>query len=126
MEVSDAALDVAVDLAPQPDAVADATQPDMAASPDVAPLDAATLDAGPEVGTDAIAVADARRDVVSEEAGYVSCGPQRAYCEPVTDPHNCILLGPGVRRPDGTTIHCGACGVVCQVGETCAFGVCGR
>ena len=93
---ADAAAEAAVDVAPAADAVADVAPP---------PPDGARDTGG--------------------DTGFVSCGPQRAYCEPVTMPGVCINLNLGLRRDDGRVTHCGACGVVCAEGEVCA-GSCGR
>ena len=98
------AMDTGVDVA-----VADA-------GVDVAAVDVRAQDAGLDVAVVDVA-ADVARDVAPDA---VTCGvPYILECL-IDGVPNCVNITGGRVQPDGTTLHCGACGVTCRVGQVCS------
>ena len=97
-------------------------------APDVAPADA-PVDVTPNASADASpeASVDVASDVVRDAAADVrTCGvPYILECE-VDGSLTCVNITTGRMRSDGTTIHCGACGVTCASGFACLARVCER
>lgn len=97
------------------DAATDTQAPDSSAPAE------ASIDAAPEAS-----IADVARDVAPPDT---SAPADAARC-PFGFTADCfgssVNLGTGVRRPDGTTLHCGACGNTCAAGTFCEVCQCVR
>lgn len=92
------------------DAAVDTAAPDV--TPDTAP------DAAVEASVDAASDAnDAAVDARACVASYV------IECE-INGHAECVNITTGRMQADGTTLHCGACGVTCAVGFACLARVC--
>lgn len=118
------------------DAAAD-SPPDLCACIDTGP---ATADAAADVpAADASMSADAPADVLLEAS--TDTAPDAPSDSPVDGigvsmrcpfgvAADCfgtsVNLQVGVRRPDGTTLHCGACGNTCAAGSFCEVCQCVR
>jgi len=113
---ADAGADAAQDVAAVDVPAADALQ-------DVVAQDSGTPDAAVDAVVDA--PADADRDAHTD-APIDLLNPRcpsgiSAMCGPID-----VNLQTGVPQSDGTTLHCGACGVRCQVGYVCEVCQCVR
>lgn len=106
-----------------PDVVtADTSMPDVAAVVDA--VDVAVEASAADAGNDTVAVVDASPVDVAPDAR--SCGSAITVECQINGHFECVNITTGRVQADGTTLHCGACGVTCSMGYACLARVCER